>query len=240
VEIRIVIMLFSGNIVFLQIISIDMTNDLSEPITFASSENDISAGNDLPSASPSFAIPLKVSDDSNSDEILIFTDHCNVYKVPKKDIKDKFQALQKIEPEEGERPIYLTGDKNYTGFLIAAFENGKIAKITMTSYRTEFKRKKLKNAYNGNSELIFIERFGTDEDLVTMSDIKKVVLFNTSLINPVESRTAMGVQVMKGKKGSLMVKVKKASQVKLADPEYYRRSEGLNVVGFYLREGDTI
>jgi DNA gyrase subunit A len=186
------------------------------------------------------AIPLKVSDDSNSDEILIFTDFCNVYKVQKSELRDKFQALQKIELEHGEKPIYLTGDKKYTGFLIAAYENGKIAKISMSSYRTDYKRKKLRNAFNGDSRLIFIERFVTDADLVTMSDIRKVILFNTSLINPVESRTAMGVQVMKEKKGSSMVKVKKASQVHFADPEYYRRSEGLNMVGFYLKEGDTL
>jgi DNA gyrase subunit A len=186
------------------------------------------------------AIPLKVSDDSNSDEILIFTDLCNVYKVQKSEVRDKFQALQKIELEHGEKPIYLTGDKKYSGFLITAFENGKIAKISMSSYRTDYKRKKLKNAFNGDSRLIFIERFGTDVDLVTVSDIKKVILFNTSLINPVESRTAMGVQVMKGKKGSTMIKVRKATQVTFADPEYYRRSEGLNMVGFYLKEGDTL
>jgi DNA gyrase subunit A len=186
------------------------------------------------------ATPLKVSDDSNSEEILVFTSFCNVCKVQKKDIRDKFQALQKIDLEPGEKPIYLTGDKNYTGFLIAAFENGKIAKISMAGYRTDFKRKKLKNAFNGGSKLIFIERFGTDADLVCMSDIKKVILFNTSLINAVESRTAMGVQVMKEKKGSRMIIVKKASQAKFSDPEYYRRSEGLNMVGFYLREGDEI
>jgi DNA gyrase subunit A len=184
------------------------------------------------------ATPLKVSDDLNSTEILVFTNYCNVYKVQKNEIRDKFQALQKVELEAGEKPIYLTGDKNYTGFLIAAFENGKIAKILMTSYRTDYKRKKLKNAFNSDSVLIFIERFGADVDLVTMSDIKKVVLFNTSLINAVESRTSIGVQVMKEKKGSSMIRVKKASQVRFADPDYYRRSEGLNVVGFYIKPED--
>ena len=186
------------------------------------------------------ATPLKISDDSNSEEILIFTNFGNVCKVQKKEIRDKFQALQKIDLEPGEKPIYLTGDKNYTGFLIAAFENGKIAKISMTGYRTDYKRKKLKNAFNSDSRIIFIERFGADTDLVCMSDIKKVILFNTSLINAVESRTAMGVQVMKEKKGSRMILVKKASHVKFPDPEYYRRSEGLNMVGFYLREGDEV
>jgi DNA gyrase/topoisomerase IV subunit A len=184
--------------------------------------------------------PIKVSDDSNSNEILIFTSHHNVYKVQKKEIHDRFQALGKIELEEGEKPIYLTGEKYYSGFLIVAFENGKIGKITMNSYATEYNRKKLKNAYNNESKLIFIERIDADIDLVILSNIKKVILFNTSQINPVGSRTTKGVQVMKQKSSSLMIKVKHKEHTKLVDPEYYRKSEGLNVVGYYLKPEDEI
>jgi hypothetical protein len=31
---------------------------------------------------------------------------------------------RKIELEEGEKPIYLTGEKSYSGFLIVAIEIG--------------------------------------------------------------------------------------------------------------------
>ena len=110
----------------------------------------------------------------------------------------------------------------------------------MTSYKTEYQRKKLRNAFNNESKLIFIERIDNDIDLVTISNIRKVILFNTSLINPVESRSTKGVQVMKQKDFSSMAKVKRAEQAKLIDPEYYRKSEGLNVVGFYLKKGDEI
>ena len=192
--------------------------------------------NDIPSVSQ----PIKVSDDSNSNEILVFTSHHNVYKVQKREIIDKFQALQKIEFEPGEKPIYLTGEKHYKGFLIVAFENGKVGKISMNSFQTEYSRKKLKNAFNNESGLIFIELIEHDIDLVTLSNIKKVVLFNTVHINPVDSRTTKGVQVMKRKDGSSMIKVKRLEQTKLIEPEYYRKSEGLNVVGYYLKQGDEI
>jgi DNA gyrase/topoisomerase IV subunit A len=182
--------------------------------------------------------PIKISDDSNSNEILVFTSFNNVYKVQKKEISEKFQALQKIELEPGEKPIYLTGEKHYKGFLIVAFENGKIGKIAMSGFQTEYNRKKLKNAFNNESKLIFIELIDHDTDLVTLSSIKKVVLFNTAHINPVESRTTKGVQVMKQKDGSSMVKVRRAEHTKLVEPEYYRKSEGLNVVGYYLKPGD--
>ncbi|MBK8883362.1 MAG: hypothetical protein IPN67_13535 [Bacteroidales bacterium] len=183
---------------------------------------------------------IKVSDDSNSNEILVFTTNNNVYKVQKKEIGDRFQALQKIEFEPGEKPIYLTGEKHYKGFLIVAFENGKIGKIAMNSYQTDYNRKKLKNAFNSESKLIFIELIDHDIDLVTLSNIKKVVLFNTAHINAVESRTTKGVQVMKQKDGSSMVKVKRAEHTKLVEPEYYRKSESLNVVGYYLKTGDEV
>jgi DNA gyrase subunit A len=196
--------------------------------------------NDFRSESPSESTTVKVSDDSNSSEILVFTSLCNVYKVQKKELMDKFQALQKIDLEPGEKPFYLTGDKRYKGFLIVAFENGKIGKISVDSFQTEYARKKLKNAFNGESRLIFIELIEHDIDLVALSSIKKVVLFNTSQINAVGSRSTKGVQVMKPKDGSSMIKVKRLENTKLTEPEYYRKSESLNAIGFYLKPGDEI
>ncbi len=183
---------------------------------------------------------IKVSDDSNSSEILVFTSLCNVYKVKKNELKEKYQALQKIDLETGEKPIYLTGEKRYKGFLIVAFENGKIGKISMESYQTEYARKKLRNAFSNESRLIYIELIEHDIDLVTMSSIKKVVLFNTSQINAVGSRSTKGVQVMKQKDGSSMIRVKRLENTKLTEPEYYRKSESLNAIGFYLKPGDEI
>jgi DNA gyrase subunit A len=196
--------------------------------------------NDLIRESPSESTTIKVSDDSNSGEILVFTSLCNVCKVQKKELLDKLQALQKIDLEPGEKPIYLTGDKRYKGFLIVAFENGKIGKISMDSFQTEYARKKLKNAFNSESRLVFIELIEHDIDLVTLSSIKKVVLFNTSQINPVGSRSTKGVQVLKRKDGSSMIKVKRLENTKLTDPEYYRKSDSLNAIGFYLKPRDEI
>ena len=194
--------------------------------------------NDFRSESPSESTTIKISDDSNSSEILVFTSLYNVYKVQKKVLMDKFQALQKIDLEPGEKPIYLTGEKRYKGFLIVAFENGKIGKISLDSFQTEYARKKLRNAFNSESRLIFIELIEHDIDLVTLSSIKKVVLFNTKQINAVGSRSTKGVQVMKPKDGSSMIKVKRLENTKLTDPEYYRKSESLNAIGFYLKPGD--
>jgi DNA gyrase subunit A len=179
-------------------------------------------------------------DSYNQNEILVFTSHQNVYKVKKKEINDRLQILENIDFELNEKNIYMIKINDYSGHLIVAFENGKVGKITLSSYRTEFNRKKLKNAFNDESKLIFIERIENDTDLVALSSINKVVIFNTSQINSVESRTTKGVQVMKPKDGSRMIKIKKLNKTIISDPSYYRKDNNLNVVGYYLKPEDKI
>jgi very-short-patch-repair endonuclease len=184
---------------------------------------------------------IKSSPDLFSNpEILVFTTSYNVYKIQNTDYNEFSQLFEDIEFESDERPYYLTGTYDYSGYLVVAFENGKVGKIPMRSFRTEYNRKKLKNAYSQDSKLIFIEQIEVDIDLVAISSINKVILFNTNKINPVESRISKGVQVMRQKDGSKMVKIRKLNQVKFNDPEYYRKEEGLNKIGYYLKHGDEI
>ncbi len=183
---------------------------------------------------------IKTSNFFSFPDILVFTSMHNVYKVQNKGFNNQSQVLTQIEFETGEKPIYFTGTKDYSGYLIVAFENGKVGKISLTSFQTEYNRKKLKNAFNDESKLVFIEHIENDIDLVAVSSINKVILFNTNKINSVDSRTTKGVQVMKPKDGSVMVKVKKLNQVKLSAPEYYRKDGSLNIVGYYLKQGDKI
>lgn len=179
-------------------------------------------------------------ENSHPNEILVFTSHQNVYKIRKREINERLQILENIDFEPNEKTIYMTKSNNYSGYFIVCFENGKVGKIMLSSYRTEFNRKKLKNAFNDESKLIFIEHIENDIDLVALSNINKVIIFNTSQISPVESRTTKGVQVMKPKNGSRMIKIKKLEQTKISEPEYYRKDGNLNVVGYYLKPEDSV
>jgi very-short-patch-repair endonuclease len=201
-----------------------------ETQTALSFTNDVVQATKTKTASDLFSFP----------EILVFTSQHNVYKVSNRGLTSQSQVISQIEFEEGEKPIYFTGTKSYSGYLIVAFQNGKAGKISMTAFQTEHNRKKLKNAFSDESKLIFIEHIEHDIDLVALSSINKVILFNTSKINPVGSRTTKGVQVMKQKDNSFMTKIKRLNQVKLHDAEYYRKDESLNVVGYYLKQGDEI
>jgi very-short-patch-repair endonuclease/cellulose biosynthesis protein BcsQ len=173
-------------------------------------------------------------------ELLIFSSNQTVHKIQNDGYSDYTQVLNQIEFDLSENPIYITGTVTYTGFLIVAFKNGKIGKISMNSFKTEHNRRKLKNALNAESPLIFIEHIENDLDLIAVSSINKIILFNTNKINPVGSRMTKGVQVMKPKDGSFMLKVVRANQVILSDPEYYRKDGGLNIVGYYLKQGDEV
>jgi DNA gyrase subunit A len=182
---------------------------------------------------------VKIKIDNNVltySEVLVFTTFYNAYKIQNNSFTSSGQVLSQIQFEAGEKPIYVTGTSSYSGYLIVGFENGKVGKINFSSYETETKRKKLNSVYNNESKLIFIEHIIDDIDLVALSSINKVVLFNTSQINPVGSRTTKGFHVVKAKDGSTVLKIKKLDQVKFADPEYYRK--GLNTVGYYLKPGD--
>lgn len=170
-------------------------------------------------------------------EVLVFTTFYNAYKIQNNAFTSSAQILSQILFEAGEKPIYMTGTTTYSGYLIVGFENGQVAKINFSSYETETKRKKLNSAYGNESKLIFIEHIIDDIDLVALSSMDKVVLFNTSHINPVGSRTTKGFHVVKSKHGSTVVKMKRLDQVKFSDPEYYRK--GLNTVGYYLKPGDA-
>ena len=181
---------------------------------------------------------LNIKNNLPISEFLAFTSMQQVYKIKS---NNKANAKAKLELEDGEKLSHLIKIANYSDHLLVAFENGKVGKIRLSCYQTELNRKKLKNAFNRESKLIFVEVLEKEKniDLVVVSNKNKVIVFNTDKISSVSSKTTQGIQVMHLKDGSLMTKVKRLDGVKLNDPEYYR-TKGLNVVGNYLRSGDEV
>ena len=171
-------------------------------------------------------------------EFLVFTSKPSVYKVRNEGFSNITQILNSVAIEPDEEIIYVTGTKDYSEFLIVAFENGKIGKISADSYRTEFNRRKLINAFNDESPLIFIEMFDSDLDLVAVSNIKKVLLFNTSQINPVSSKRTKGVNVMKSRDGSYLTQIRRTSTVSFESLEYYRKN--IPAMGNFLLKQDSL
>jgi DNA gyrase subunit A len=180
----------------------------------------------------------------NKAELLLFSNRQTVYKLRIYDIPDCKASslgeylLNMLQLEEDERIIYMTATDNYSGWMLFSFENGKCAKIVLESYATKTNRKKLANAYSGLSPLVDIRYLAEDSDLVAYSSINKVLVFNTSAINPKTTRDSQGVQVLKSKKGSRMCSVKTIEESGIKDPQYYR-TKSIPAIGCYLRAEDV-
>ncbi len=179
----------------------------------------------------------------NKAELLLFSDRQTVYKLRMYDIPDcKASALGEyltnlLQLENGERIIYMAATDNYTGWLLFSFESGKFAKIELGSYATKTNRKKLANAYSNLSPLVDMRYLPADTELVAYSSINKVLIFDTSCINPKSTRDSQGVQVLKEKKGSRLCAVKTLEESGIKDPDYYR-TRSIPAVGCYFRAED--
>ncbi|MDP4180448.1 MAG: DNA topoisomerase (ATP-hydrolyzing) subunit A [Bacillota bacterium] len=179
----------------------------------------------------------------NKADLLLFSNKSTVYKVKIYEINDcKASSLGEyltniLQLEPDEKVISLVATDNYKGYMMFFFENGKGAKIDLSSYATKTNRKKLANAYSDMSPLINMMYIEEDLDLVAYSSIDKVLVFNTSGINSKTTRDSQGVQVLLSKKGSTLTKITKLSQIKFSDPDYYR-PKNIPAIGCYLKDED--
>jgi DNA gyrase subunit A len=179
----------------------------------------------------------------NKSELILFsTDHL-AYKLKVHEINDcKASTLGEyleniLDLNTEEKIIYMVATDDYSGHMLFSFKNGKSAKIPLKSYATKTNRKKLANAYSDTSPVCDIRYLQQDKELVAFSDISKVLVFNTSQINEKTTRNSAGVQILKQKKGSSMVKIKDISEVSFEDIDYYR-TKNIPAVGRYLKEED--
>jgi DNA gyrase subunit A len=179
----------------------------------------------------------------NKADLLLFSSKHTVYKLRIYDIEDcKPSTLGEfltnmLELDDDEKIIYITATDDYKGYMLFSFENGKIAKIDLSSYATKTNRKKLTNAYSDKSRLINVMYLENDMELVAFSNINKALIFDTSNINPKTTRNSQGVQVLKPKKGSIMTAIKTIEKSGIINLDYYR-TKNIPAVGYYLKEED--
>ncbi len=182
-------------------------------------------------------------DTHNKADLLLFSNKFNVYKSKIYDIPDcKASSLGEyltnlLGLENDEKIIYVTATDNYEGYMLFFYENGKGAKIEMSSYATKTNRKKLANAYYDGASLVRMMFMTEDIDLIATSSIKKVLVFNTEGINPKSTRGSQGVQVLTSKKGSTLIRIKTLEEMQLTDLDYYR-TKNIPAIGCYIKEED--
>ena len=205
----------------------------------------------LTSLRGNFTIKVKDGDEiisefetTNNSDILIFTDKQNVYKYKSYELEDhKPSVLGEFIPTllnlKDEKVQFITVTNDYKGKLILGFEDGKVAKIELSAYETKQNRSLLKNAY-ANKKVLYWNMIVEDIDILAISSINKVLLFNTSMINSKTSKTTIGVQILKQKADSTVAGYFNLDNdsVNIKDIEYYRLSSA--GVGKYLKKEDII
>lgn len=143
---------------------------------------------------------------SNRDELLVFTDKMQVYKAKVDDFADgKASQLgiyvpSKLEMEPDEKVVYICVLNKYVGYMIFAFENGKVAKVDISAYQTKTNRKKLLKAYSAKSPLAGVTYLKEDAEIVLCSTSGRMLLFNTASLTAKSTKDTIGVSVMSQKK----------------------------------------
>ncbi len=144
---------------------------------------------------------------TNAHELLFFTDKHQVYKSRTADFADSKASLlgdyipSKLEMEAGENTVFMAVTEDYKGYFIFIFENGKMAKVAVSSYETKTNRHKLIKAYCNKYPLHSIIKIDDDEDIMLKSTNGRVLIVNTANIPLKAAKDNGGIAVMTQKRG---------------------------------------
>ena len=174
---------------------------------------------------------------TNRDEILFFSNQCNVYKMKLYDLPDtKASALGDYLPnllnlEQNEGIIFTALAKDYQGYMLYAFENGKVAKVAFNAYATKTNRRKLVNAYSGKSPLVSIHWIPNDTDLYLQRGTDKAMIVHSSMIPVNTSKQSGGITVFSLRQKTVLTAMRPAREGD--DLDYYRMDK-IPTAGHFL------
>ena len=182
---------------------------------------------------------------NNSDEIMFFTDKCQVYKTRLSEFEDTKASVlgdylpTKLGMDSEERVVFchLPG-ADYGGYLLFFFENGKGAKVPVSAYQTASNRRKLTGAYSDKSPLADVIALREDTELVAYSTEQRALIFNTALLSPKATRSTQGVQVMTLKPKYHLSAVRRLEDTGITNLGRYR-CRAIPAAGALVREEDS-
>lgn len=166
---------------------------------------------------------------TNNSELLFFTNKYQCYKAyldnfnstKASALGDYLPAELGLETDERILSVIHVGTE-YKGFMLFVFENGKIGKVSLTSYDTKTNRKKLINAFSDKSKIISIMYLKEDKDLYIQSSDKRILVFNTNQLAEKSSKNTIGVTTIKLKEKQKVSKIDFVENLKVKNMEEYR------------------
>ena len=150
---------------------------------------------------------------NNAADLLFFSDKCQVYKTKTAEFDDSKASIlgefipSKLEFEQGENAVYMTETKDYKGFMIFVFQNGRISKVPLSSYETKTNRKKLIKAYCEKYPLHTVLHIKEETELLLKSTNGRMLIVNTASIPAKTTKDNGGIGVMTQKKGQQILEV---------------------------------
>ena len=186
---------------------------------------------------------LFTCESTNAAELLFFTNHQQVYKSRAADFADTKASVlgdyvaSKLGMDEGETPLYMVVTGNYTGWMLFFYQNGKCAKVPLSSYQTKLNRRKLLKAYSDKAELAAIRYLPEETELAIFTSNSRLLLAGSALIPEKATRDTAGVNVVSLKKNAKITRVTLAAGLELANPHRFR-VRTLPAAGAILRQED--
>ncbi len=180
---------------------------------------------------------------TNSAELLFFTNRCQVYKARACDFEDtKVSVLgdyipAKLGMDEGESAVLMVVTKDYSGYMLFFYENGKLSKVPLASYQTKTRRKKLINAYSAKSPACAILFTPQDREYMVTSTAGRVLLVHSGAVAEKSTKDNQGVSVMILKKGHTVATVKPFEEQMLGNAHRFR-TKTLPSAGAIPKESD--
>ena len=172
---------------------------------------------------------LQQLEETNGCDLLFFTDKATVYKTKASEFPDTKASVlgdyvpAKLTMEEGEQAVYMVATKDYSGYLLFCYENGKVSKVELSAYATKTNRKKLVGAYSDKSPLVQVLYLPEDGEVLLSSSAGRYLLLQTEELAAKATRSTQGVAVMTLRKNVVLTGAGVYIEGQLKDPARYRK-----------------
>ncbi len=180
---------------------------------------------------------------TNRAEVLVFTDRCQVYKTALSEFKDTKASVlgdylpTKLGFDDGELVVAVCLPGDYSGFMLFAYENGKVGKVALSAYDTKSNRRKLTGAYSDKAPLKGVLCLNEDTDVVLYSTDGRALVLNSALLSVKTTRSTIGVATLSLRKKALLDHIRLLEGSGIQNVARYR-SRTVPAAGAILKEDD--
>ena len=165
---------------------------------------------------------------TNAADLLFFSNRCQFNKSKTSEFSDSKASVlgdfipSKLDFDEAENALYMVQTVNYSGYMLFIFDNGRIAKVPLSSYETKTNRKKLIKAYCEKYTLHTILYIKEDCELCLKSTNGRTLIISTAAVPSKTTKDNGGIAVMTQKKGQRVLEAFLYNKGDLENDHRYR------------------